>query len=401
MRRTLSLALLAFLSLAFSINASAKKDKWVTTWATALQIAEPHNVAPEPYLADNSFRQIVQTSIAGKELRLHLSNIFNEDVTEIQGVEIAVAKTMGASPEIDEATTVSLTFGGKKSVTMEAGAAVVSDPVKFKVGERMNLAITIHYGEMSNKSVSGHPASRTNCYLAAGNTTDFSNAVATMHWYSICNLDVKRQNKKQRAIAVLGNSLTDGRGCTTNGQLRWTDCLSRRLLINEATKDVAVLNFGLGGNCVLRGGLGPTGLNRFERDCLGQEGVKYIILADGINDMGGSWDGMKTAQGLIDANKQFIEKAHAQGIKVFVATMTPFKGNNYFNEQREKGRQAYNEWVRTSAEHDGCIDFDRSVRDPKDPQQLNPIFLFENDWLHPNAAGYQTMADGINLGLFK
>lgn len=397
MKRIITLSLLLCM-LCMNVNA----QKWVTTWASAQQLTEPHNLPPEPFLAGNSYRQIIQVSIGGEEVRLRLSNEFSDSPLEIKGIEMAYALTPGASYEIDEASTVSLSFeGGSKSIVIPSGQCAYAQPVKFHLEPRQSVAITIHYGEMSNKSVSGHPASRTNCYLAAGNTTDFSNAVATMHWYSICNLDVKRQNKKQRAIAVLGNSLTDGRGCTTNGQLRWTDCLSRRLLINEATKDVAVLNFGLGGNCVLRGGLGPTGLNRFERDCLGQEGVKYIILADGINDMGGSWDGMKTAQGLIDANKQFIEKAHAQGIKVFVATMTPFKGNNYFNEQREKGRQIYNEWVRTSAEHDGCIDFDRSVRDPKDPQQLNPIFLFENDWLHPNAAGYQTMADGINLGLFK
>ena len=152
---------------------------------------------------------------------------------------------------------------------------------------------------------------------------------------------------------------------------------------------------------MLRGGLGPTGLKRFDRDCLGHEGVKYVILADGINDMGGSRDGMKTADDLIAADKEFIRKAHDKGMKVYVATMTPFKGNNYYSEDHEKGRQHYNEWIRTSKEHDGCLDFDRFVRDPANPAQLNPVFLFENDWLHPSAAGYQTLADGIDLNLFK
>lgn len=397
MKRIVILSLLLSL---FCISSNAQK--WVTTWASAQQLTEPHNLPPEPFLAGNSYRQIIQVSIGGEEVRLRLSNEWSDSPLEIKGIEIARALTPGATYEIDEATTVALTFdGGSKSVVIPAGEWIYAQPVKFHLDPRQSVAITVHYGEMSNKSVSGHPASRTNSYLAVGNTNDFSKSVSTMHWYSISSLDVKRQNKRQRAIAVLGNSITDGRGCTNNGQLRWTDCLSRRLLANEATKDVAVLNFGLGGNCVLRGGLGPTGLKRFDRDCLGQEGVKYIILADGINDMGGSWDGMKTAEGLIDANKQFIEKAHAQGIKVFVATMTPFKGNNYYNEGREKGRQAYNEWVRTSNEHDGCIDFDRSVRDTADPARLNPVFLFENDWLHPNAAGYQTLADGIDLNLFK
>lgn len=399
MRRTLSLALLAFLSLAFSVNASAKKDKWVTTWATALQIAEPHNVAPEPYLADNSFRQIVQTSIAGKELRLHLSNIFNEDVTEIKGVEIAVAKTMGASPEIDEATTVPLTFGGKKSVTMEAGAAIVSDPVKFSVGERMNLAITIHYGSISSKTLTSHPGSRTTSYIALGNTTDFSSPAArTDHWYTISSIDVVPL-KKAASICVLGDSITDGRGTTTNGQDRWTDQLSKNLLANGM--NLSVLNFGLGGNCILRGGLGPTANSRYERDLFGHCGVKYIILFEGVNDIGGSRDAMETADGIKKVWQEITEKAHQRGIKVFAATVTPFKGNGYSRGNHEEGRAALNEWIRTSGVFDGVIDFDAMVRDSGDPERLDPSFLFENDWLHLNASGYEKMGKGIDLGLFR
>lgn len=399
MRRTLSLALIAFLSLAFSVNASAKKDKWVTTWATALQIAEPHNVAPEPYLADNSFRQIVQTSIAGKELRLHLSNIFNEDVTEIKGVEIAVAKTMGASPEIDEATTVPLTFGGKKSVTMEAGAAIVSDPVKFSVGERMNLAITIHYGSISSKTLTSHPGSRTTSYIALGNTTDFSSPAArTDHWYTISSIDVIPL-KKAASICVLGDSITDGRGTTTNGQDRWTDQLSKNLLANGM--NLSVLNFGLGGNCILRGGLGPTASSRYERDLFGHCGVKYIILFEGVNDIGGSRDAMETAEGIKKVWQEITGKAHQRGIKVFAATVTPFKGNGYSRGNHEEGRAALNEWIRTSGVFDGVIDFDAMVRDSSDPERLDPSFLFENDWLHLNASGYEKMGKGIDLGLFR
>lgn len=394
----LSLAVCAL----FLVNSSfASAQKWVTTWASSQQLTEPHNLPPEPFLAGNSFRQIIQVSIGGDEVRLRLSNEWSDSPLEIKGIEIAYALTPGGTYEIDESSIVALSFDGKSSVTIPAGDWVYAEPVKFHLEPRQSVAVTVHYGEMNNRSVSGHPASRTNSYLAVGNTNDFSKSVATMHWYSISSLDVKRQNKRQRAIAVLGNSITDGRGCTNNGQTRWTDCLSRRLLMNQSTKDVAVLNFGLGGNCVLRGGLGPTGLKRFDRDCLGHEGVKYVILADGINDMGGSRDGMKTADDLIAADKEFIRKAHDKGMKVYVATMTPFKGNNYYSEDHEKGRQHYNEWVRTSKEHDGYLDFDRFVRDPANPAQLNPVFLFENDWLHPSAAGYQTLADGIDLNLFR
>lgn len=399
MRRTLFLTLLAFFFLAFGINASAKKDKWVTTWATALQTAEPHNVCPEPYLAGNSFRQIVQTSIAGKELRLHLSNIFNEDITEIKGVEIAVARTMGASPEIDEATTVSLTFGGQKSVTMEAGSAVVSDPVKFSVGERMNLAITIHYGSISRTTLTSHPGSRTTSYIAVGNTTDFSSPVAkTDHWYTIASIDVIPL-KKAASICVLGDSITDGRGTTTNGQDRWTDQLSRKLLENGM--NLSVLNFGLGGNCILRGGLGPTASSRYERDLFGQCGVKYIILFEGVNDIGGSRDALETAEGIKKVWQEITDKAHQRGIKVFAATVTPFKGNGYSRGNHEEGRASLNEWIRTSGIFDGVIDFDAMVRDTEDPQRLDPSFLFENDWLHLNASGYEKMGKGIDLGLFR
>ena len=391
------LATLLILATVLSLS-SCKKD-WVTTWATALQIAEPHNTPPEPYLADNSFRQILQTSVAGKQLRLHLSNIFGEEDVEILGVEIAEAKTMGASPEIYEKSSVSLTFNGKKGVVIKPGEDVVSDPVKFKLDERMNLAVTIHYGSISSTRITSHPGSRTTSYIAEGNTTDFSNPVAkTDHWYTISAIDVV-PTKKASAIAVLGDSITDGRGTTTNGQDRWTDQLSRNLL--EHGRNIAVLNFGLGGNCVLRGGLGPTGQSRYARDLFGHEGVKYIILFEGVNDIGGSRDALETAEGVKKVWQQIIKEAHERGIKVFGATVTPFKGNGYDRGNHEEGRKALNEWIRTGGEFDGVIDFDAMVRDTGDPDRLNPAFLFENDWLHLNASGYEVMGRGIDTELFN
>ena len=399
MKRIITILSILTLVLTSALDAGAKGKDWVTTWATALQVAEPHNNPPEPYLAGNSFRQTLQVSIAGKKLRLHLSNIFNEDDTEILGVEIAPAMTMGASPEIDESKSVSLTFNGKKGVTMKPGEEVVSDPVKFKVAERMNLAVTIHYGRISSTTLTSHPGSRTTSYIAKGNTTDFSNPVAkTDHWYTISSIDVIPTKKHSSAIAVLGDSITDGRGTTTNGQDRWTDQLSRNLLANG--KNIAVLNFGLGGNCVLRGGLGPTGQSRYARDLFGHEGVKYIILFEGVNDIGGSRDALETAEGVKKVWQDIIREAHERGIKVFGATVTPFKGNGYDRGNHEEGRKALNEWIRTGGEFDGVIDFDAMVRDTEDPDRLNPAFLFENDWLHLNASGYELMGRGIDTGLF-
>ena len=374
------------------------KGHWVGTWGTAPQLVERHNNPPSPGLANNSLRQIVQVSIGGKKVRLKLTNEFSQEATEIKAVELAIAKTAGSSAEIDEKSTVSLTFDGKASVEIPAGGKVVSDPVNFKIGPRENVAITIHYGA-SSPSVSGHPGSRTTSYLKAGNTTDFSDAVRTDHWYNILALEVEAP-KKAGAVAILGNSITDGRGSTTNEQNRWADVLSRRLLANKATHQVGVLNMGIGGNCVLGGGLGPAAVNRYQRDLFGQEGVKWIILFEAVNDLGYARNGEQTAQRIIDVYKQIIREAHQKGIRVFGATITPFKGNNYYSDHHEKGRQIINEWIRTTKMLDGVIDFDQAVRNPQDKEAMQQQFLFENDWLHLNAQGYETMGNSIDLNLF-
>ena len=372
---------------------------WVGTWGTAPQLVERHNNPPAPGLTNNSLRQIVQVSIGGKKVRLKLTNEFSTEPTEIKAIELSIAKTSGSSSEINEASTVNLTFDGKQSVTIPAGGMIVSDAVKFPIGNRENVAITIHYGQTS-PSVSGHPGSRTSSYLKEGNTTDFTGAIRTDHWYNIQTLEVEA-SQKVGAVAILGNSITDGRGSTTNEQNRWADVLSRRLLQNKATKQVGVLNMGIGGNCVLRGGLGPTGKDRYHRDLFGQEGLKWIILFEAVNDLGSSWNGAQTAENIIEVYKQIIDEAHQKGILVFGGTITPFKGNNYYSADHEKGRSMINEWIRTTEMLDGVIDFDQAVRNPEDPEALQKAFLFENDWLHLNAKGYETMGNSIDLNLFK
>ena len=371
---------------------------WVGTWGTAPQLVERHNNPPAPGLANNSLREIVQVSIGGKKVRLKLTNEFSTEATEIKAIELSIAKTSGSSSEIDEKSTVSLTFDGKTSVKIPAGGHIVSDAVKFPIGNRENVAITIHYGSVS-PSVSGHPGSRTTSYIKEGNTNDFTGAVRTDHWYNIQTLEVDAP-KTAGAVVILGNSITDGRGSTTNEQNRWADVLSRRLLANKATSKVGVLNMGIGGNCVLRGGLGPTGKDRYHRDLFGQEGVKWIILFEAVNDLGGARNGVETAQRIIDVYKDIIDETHRKGIRVYGATITPFKGNNYYSEDHEKGRKTINEWVRTTNLLDGVIDFDQAVRNPVDPEAMQKEFLFENDWLHFNAKGYETMGNCIDLNLF-
>ena len=391
--------LLMMLACMLTTGMAQAEEHWVGTWATAPQLVERHNNPPQPGLTGNSLREIVQVSIGGKRIRLKLTNEFSNTPTEIKAVELAIAKTAGSSSDIDEKSTVRLTFGGSESITMAAGEKVVSDAVDFKVGNRENVAITIHYGKTS-ESVSGHPGSRTTSYLKAGNTTDFTDAIRTDHWYNILALEVDAP-KKAGAVVILGNSITDGRGSTTNMQNRWADVLSRRLLENKKTSMIGVLNMGIGGNCVLGGGLGPAGVKRYPRDLFQQEGVKWIILFEAVNDLGYSRNGHETAQRIIDVYKQIISEAHQKGIKVFGATITPFKGNNYFSENHEQGRTTLNEWIRTSKELDGVIDFDKAVRDPNNLQAMQQEFLFENDWLHLNAKGYETMGNCIDLKMFK
>ncbi len=397
--RIKSALLTAVLSMSALVNAGAAKH-WVATWATAEQVVEPHNCPPAPGLEGNSIRQIVQTSISGKEVRVKFSNEFSQGPVTINAAEIAQAATAGSSSDIIEGTEVSLTFGGNKSVTIEPGKLVTSDPVKFPMAERQNVAITMHMGQASSTSVTGHPGSRTDSYIAEGQTSDFTGAVKTAHWYIINAIEIKAE-KKARAVVVLGNSITDGRGSTTNEQNRWTDNLSRRLLANKKTRRVSVLNMGLGGNCVLQGGLGPTGKSRYPRDLFQQEGVKYIILFEGVNDLGGRGDAIAKANQIIEVYKQIINEAHERGIKVYGAPVMQFKGNNYYSENHEAGRQQLNEWIRTSGCFDGVIDFDAAMGNPDDPAQLNPKYLFENDYLHPNAEGYVQMGNCIDLKLFE
>ena len=387
------------MALAIITSPTQAQEHWVGTWGTAPQLVESHNNPPSPGLGGNSLRQIVQVSIGGETVRLKLTNEFSTGATEIKAVELARAKTAGSSSEIDETSTVSLTFGGKPSVTMAAGKTAVSDPVKLHLSNRENVAITIHYGNASSTSVSGHPGSRTTSYLQAGNTTNFTGAKTTDHWYNILALEVLAP-QQAGAVAILGNSITDGRGSTTNQQNRWADVLSRRLLQNAATSQVAVLNMGIGGNCVLSGGLGPTGSSRYQRDLLGQEGVKWIILFEAVNDLGGSGNGVQTAQRIIEVYRRIIRAAHAKGIYVFGATITPFKNNSYYSADHEKGRNTINQWIRTTPMLDGRIDFAKAVCNPQDSAALQSKFLFENDWLHLNAQGYQAMGEAVDMNLF-
>jgi lysophospholipase L1-like esterase len=317
----------------------------------------------------------------------------------MKSVQIAVST---GGDTIDVFTSKELKFNGNSEVTMNAGGAVISDPIAFNLTPRMDLAITIYFGQTS-ATVTGHPGSRTTSYLLAGNTTsqtDFTGAVTTDHWYNINAIEVLVYSPSA-CVAILGNSITDGRGSTTNMQNRWTDVFSESLLKNSSTRHVGVLNLGIGGNCVLSGGLGPTAVSRFERDILNQPGIRWAVVFEGVNDIGGvrtADAATATANNLIAAYQQMIIKAHIKNIRIYGGTITPFNGNSYYNQYSELCRNTVNQWIRTRGNYDGFIDFDKVMRNPQDTTRL--VSSYQNDGLHPDAAGYKVMGESIDLNLF-
>lgn len=393
-----SLVVLTSCGLNEQSNTDSEK-KWVGTWATAPQLVEPGNMPPAPGLNNNSLRQVVRVSIGGNSIRVKFSNEFSSSPVTMKSVQIAVS-TGGHT--INVATNKNLKFNGNPEVTMNAWMAVISDPIGFSLEPRMDVAITIYYGETS-ATVTGHPGSRTTSYVLSGNTTsnvNFSGAVQTDHWYNINRIDVLATSPAA-CVAILGNSITDGRGSITNQQNRWPDIFSESLLKNTETNHIGVLNMGIGGNAVLAGGLGPTGISRYERDILNQPGIKWAVIYHGVNDIGG----VNTAQAattkandLIAAYKQMIIYAHQQGIRVFGGTILPFNGNSYYNVHSDLCRNDVNDWIRNSEWFDGVIDFDVVMRNPDDISRL--ISSYQNDGLHPDAAGYKKMGESVDVNLF-
>jgi len=372
-------------------------DFWVGTWSCSQQLAETTNLPPAPGLANNTLRQVVHSSIGGSQLRVQFSNEYGTIPLTLHSVHIAVSTGAGA---IERNTDTILTFQGAASVIIPAGQTVFSDTVSFKLAPLSNLAVSIYCGAVSTELTS-HPGSRTTSYIQPGNavtTADLSAAVLTEHWFFLNRIDVLADSSFA-ALATIGDSLTDGRGSTTNGNDRWPDNLARRLQAKADTSKIAVLNLGIGGNAVFSGGLGPTAMQRFDRDILGQSGVCWLIILEGVNDIGGA-DGQAVVGNLIATYNQFIDKAHARNILVYGVPILPFGNSFYDTPEHETARQAVNNWIRTSGRFDAVIDMDTAVCDPEHPTNLLAAYD-TGDHLHLNAAGYQKMAEIIALELFQ
>lgn len=384
-------------------RASAGPGHWVTTWGTAPQLTEPANLPPVP-LAQRTLRQFVRTSIAAKHLRVRFTNAYGTGPVSIQAARIALAAGTGSAGtgEINPATDRAVMFRGAPGVVIPAGETVWSDPLDFELATLADVAVSLHFGDLSATGVTGHPGSRTTSFIVDGNATstaNLPNATKTEHWYVIQAIEVLGESTG-RTISIIGDSITDGRGSTTNGQNRWPDLLAKRLLANPPTATVGIANMGIGGNAIF-GGLGPSAVNRFDRDVLQQTGTRYLIVFEGVNDLGSvsSAGAPALATNLINTYTSFANQARARNIKPYIATITPFGANGYYTAARESARQTVNQWIRNNSVFDGFIDFDAAVRDPANPVNLLAAYNFQ-DGLHINPAGNQAMADAVNLSLF-
>lgn len=384
---------------------------WVSSWGAAQQIPEPRNALPAASLHGATLRQFVHMSAGGSSIRLRVSNAFGDTPLHLQVVHVARAAPEGGG-RIDPASDRTVLFDGRPDLLVPPGADYISDPLPYRVAGLSQLAITMQF-EASPKIQTGHPGSRATSYLAQNaappQAAELPAAKPIEHWYFLSGVDVAVPARGAGAVVALGDSITDGHGATTDGNDRWTDVLAARLQHSYATRHLAVINVGIGGNRLLLDGLGPNTLARFDRDVLARNGVHDLIVLEGINDLGTlTRDGPVTAtqheqlvQRMVGAYRQITMRAHAQGIRVIGATLMPFVGNDLYRPDpaSEGDRKAINTWIRKPGHFDAVIDFDRIISDPAHPDRLRPEFD-SGDHLHPSPAGYRAMAKAIPLALF-
>ena len=381
--------------------AAQAQTHWVGSWATSQQIPEDRNALGPHDLDDATLRQTVHLSLPGASLRVRLSNAFGTAPLHIASAHVARAVAAG-SDAIEPSSDRELRFFGRRDVTIPAGAEYVSDPLALAAAD---IAISLYFDHAPAQQTS-HPGSRTTSYLLHGDHVSdpaLPGAVKFDHWFHIAGVDV---SGGRGAIAVLGDSITDGRGSTTNANDRWTDALARRLA--GAKMEIGVLNHGIGGGHVLLDGLGPNAMSRFDRDVLAQPDARWLIVFEAINDIG-TFDpeGSKSqaahdalVRELTTAYSQMIEKAHAAGLKIYGATITPFMDCAPYHPRpiTEADRIAVNDWIRKH--FDAVLDFDLTVRDPARPDHLAPAYD-SGDGLHLSPPGYRALAGAVPLSLFQ
>lgn len=364
---------------------------WVGTWATAQQPVVKSFMPYNNNMSNRSVRQIVKVSIGGTMLRLQLSNELSAEPVVIKSVYIAHSKDSFA---IDARSAKYLRFGKNLGVTIAPGKTATSDALVFDLRPLERLAVTINY--VSAPALpTVHMGSRTTSYIMRGVTTahtDFSTAFRENHWFNIAAIDVF--DLTASAVAIIGNSITDGKNSTDNRHNRWPDMMSEYLQTKLGVTGMGVLNLGIGNNRVATpGGFGTMARERFDRDILAQSGVSAVVIFEGVNDIGGARGNSETvARQLIEAYEEMIRKARAHRLKVFLGTITPFKGAGYYSRFHEAARLSVNDWIKAQkGKVDGILDFDELLRDPAAPEQMRKEL--QSDWLHPNPEGYRLMGE--------
>ena len=385
--------LLVFLMVFCALSTYSLAQNWVGTWATAPQTVVRSFMPYNNCMTNRSVRQVVKVSIGGDVIRLKLSNIYSMQPVEIRSIYIAHAKD---SFSIDAKSAQYFKFGNSYKTVIPAGKQIVSDALKFNLRNLERVAITINYTS-APEVPTVHMGSRTTSYIMKGVTnahSSFREAFQENHWYNISGIDVYTMSNNMGAIAIMGNSITDGKCSTDNAQNRWPDVMSEMLQLKHKITNQGVLNLGIGNNRVtVPGGFGALAKERFDRDILMQSGVKKVIIFEGINDIGAAKSGNSetVARQIIESIQGMVRKAKARKMKVYLGTITPFKGAGYYSHFHEAARLYVNDWIRSQAKKvDGILDFAKLLQDPNDDRRMKREYA-SNDWLHPNPAGYKAM----------
>ena len=368
-------------------------QNWVGTWATAPQTVVKSFMPYNNCMTNRSVRQVVKVSIGGNVIRLKLSNIYSMQPVEIRSIYIAHAKD---SSDIDAKTAQYFKFGNSYKTVIPAGKQIVSNALKFKLRNLERVAITINYTS-APEIPTVHMGSRTTSYIMKGVTnahSNFAKAFRENHWYNISGIDVYTMSNNMSAIAIIGNSITDGKCSTDNAQNRWPDVMSEMLQLKHKITNQGVLNLGIGNNRItVPGGFGALAKERFDRDILMQSGVKKVVIFEGVNDIGAARSGSSetVARQIIESIQGMMKKAKARKMKVYLGTITPFKGAGYYTHFHEAARLYVNDWIRSQAKNvDGILDFAKLLQDPNDDRRMKREYA-SNDWLHPNPTGYKAM----------
>ena len=385
-------------------GAPARQAHWVASWGTANMVPDDGNLLPAESYRDASLRELVHVSLGGDRIRVRLSNVWGTQPLTIEAATVALSTGTGQAG-IVASTLRKLTFSGRESIMIPARAEYYSDPVELTHSPGADLALSIHYGEPP-ATQTGHPGSRTTSFLVKGNRvaeTAWPDAQKIVRWYQIADVEVQAPSSVH-AVSAIGDSITDGHGATTDGNDRWSDALARRL--QREGLAMGVVNTGIGGNRLLRDGLGPNVASRFDRDVVARAGVTHAIVLISVNDMGilhrNQMDTPQARAQLVadleSGFRQIVERAHAHGICMIGGTVVPYSNSNYYHPgpENENDRLALNEWIRTSGVFDAIADFDAALRDPQHPERMLAGDDM-GDGLHPSPAGFRAMAEAVPL----